>query len=84
MYSPRKWVQSLNFGATEIKSQAYAPPIWHDRLCLPRLPPARDFFATGERVFSVRKLLRMIFKYQNVCQGLGLRLNLRFWVFCAH
>ena len=62
----------LNFGETEMTSQAYAP-IWHDGPCLPRLQPECDFFATGSQGFSVRKLLRTIFHYLILYQGLGLK-----------
>ena len=60
---------------SEMKSQAYVP-IWYDAPCLLRLQPGRDFVVSGSRGFSVRKLLRTIFNYLILCQGLGLR----FWV----
>ena len=54
-----------------MKSQAYAA-ICHDGPCFPSLQPIRDFFASGSRVFSVRKLLSTFFNYQILGQGLGL------------
>ncbi len=54
----------FNFGATEMKLQAYAPIILgHDGPCLPRLQPGHDCFSSGSRGFSVRKLLRTIFQF---------------------
>ena len=65
----------LNFGATEMTSQANAP-IWHDWACLPKVAVGTRFFC--ERFpgfFNICKLLRTIFNYLILCQGLGLR----FW-----
>ena len=58
--------------ARQMKSHAYAR-IWHDEPCFPRLQPECDFFASGSRVVSVRKLLTMIFNNLMLCRGLGLR-----------
>ena len=75
----------LIFGATEMKSQAYAPPIWHHGPCLPVLQPGRDFFASGSRVFSVGAydfqlsnfVSRVMFEVlRNVNQGLTITPNI--------
>ena len=60
-----------------MKLQAYAP-IWPNGPCLPWLQQGRDCFASGSHGVSsmlLRIRLTMIFNYQMLCQGLGLR----FW-----